>query len=53
MGDTKGRVEEFSTFLTWVITDNVARGLVWRNDELGLLRRLYSIHVIIGARGVN
>lgn len=40
-------------FLAWVITENTARGLVERNDELVLLRFLCSIHVTIGARGVN
>lgn len=53
MGDAKGRVEDGSTVLAWVITDNVARGLVWRNDDLGLLRGLYSLHVITGAGGIN
>ena len=53
MGGAKGRVEDGSTFLAWVMTDNVARGLVQENDELVLLRCLHSIHVITGARGVN
>lgn len=53
MDDAKGRVEDGSMFLAWVITDNVARRLVQRNDDLGLLRSLYSIHVITGDGGIN
>lgn len=48
VGEAKRGMEGGSTFLAWVITENIARRLVVRNDESVLLRCLHVIHVIMG-----